>query len=72
MVREQLQRLAGLDLPVVVEEVPPTLRWRTRMQYVALPDGGRGLHVHRSDEVVLVEDCLIDAGDRARRSSGVA
>jgi tRNA/tmRNA/rRNA uracil-C5-methylase (TrmA/RlmC/RlmD family) len=72
VVREQLQRLAGLDLPVVVEEVPPTLRWRTRMQYVALPDGGRGLHVHRSDEVVLVEDCLIDAsGDPARRSSGV-
>ena len=62
VVREQLQRLAGLDLPIVVEEVPPTLRWRTRMQYVALPDGARGLHVHRSDEVVLVEDCLIDAG----------
>jgi tRNA/tmRNA/rRNA uracil-C5-methylase (TrmA/RlmC/RlmD family) len=62
VVREQLHRLAGLDLDVVVEEVPPTLRWRTRMQYVALPEGGRGLHVHRSDEVVLVDDCLIDAG----------
>ena len=61
VVREQLQRLAGLDLPVVVEEVPPTLRWRTRMQYVALPEGRRGLHVHRSDEVVLIDDCLIDA-----------
>ncbi len=62
VVREQLHRLAGLDLDVVVEEVPPTLRWRTRMQYVALPEGRRGLHVHRSDEVVLVDDCLIDAG----------
>ena len=72
VVREQLHRLAGLDLDVVVEEVPPTLRWRTRMQYVALPEGGRGLHVHRSDEVVLVEDCLIDAsGDPSRPSSGV-
>ncbi len=70
VVREQLQRLARLDLPIEVEEVPPTLRWRTRMQYVALPDGGRGLHVHRSDEVVLVEDCLIDAsGDPSRRTS---
>ena len=48
MVREQLHRLAGLDLHVVVEEVPPTLRWRTRMRYVALPEGRRGLHVHRS------------------------
>jgi tRNA/tmRNA/rRNA uracil-C5-methylase (TrmA/RlmC/RlmD family) len=70
VVREQLQRLAGLDLPVVVEEVPPTLRWRTRMQYVALPDGGRGLHVHRSDEVVLVEDCLIDVSGDPSRGSG--
>lgn len=61
VVREQLARLAGLDVDVVVEEVPPTLRWRTRMRYVALPGGVRGLHVHRSDEVVQVEDCLIDA-----------
>jgi tRNA/tmRNA/rRNA uracil-C5-methylase (TrmA/RlmC/RlmD family) len=62
VVSEQLSRLAGLDLPVTVEVVPPTLRWRTRMQYVDLPDGGRGLHAHRSEEVVLIEDCLIDAG----------
>ncbi|HEX3221931.1 MAG TPA: methyltransferase, partial [Nocardioides sp.] len=49
--------------------VPPLLRWRTRMRYVALPDGRRGLHVHRSDEVVEIEDCLIDAsGDPSRRS----
>jgi tRNA/tmRNA/rRNA uracil-C5-methylase (TrmA/RlmC/RlmD family) len=62
VVREQLRRLAGLDLEVTVEEVPPALRWRTRMRYVALPGGARGLHVHRSDEVVAVDDCLIDAG----------
>jgi tRNA/tmRNA/rRNA uracil-C5-methylase (TrmA/RlmC/RlmD family) len=63
VVREQLSRLAGLELDVVVEEVPPPLRWRTRMRYVALPEGRRGLHVHRSDEVVEIDDCLIDAGD---------
>jgi tRNA/tmRNA/rRNA uracil-C5-methylase (TrmA/RlmC/RlmD family) len=62
VVREQLSRLAGLDVDVTVEEVPPSLRWRTRMQYVALPGGMRGLHVHRSDEVVEIDDCLIDAG----------
>jgi tRNA/tmRNA/rRNA uracil-C5-methylase (TrmA/RlmC/RlmD family) len=72
VVREQLQRLAGLDVDVVVEEVPPTLRWRTRMRYVALPEGRRGLHVHRSDEVVLVDDCLIDAdGARLPSTDGV-
>jgi tRNA/tmRNA/rRNA uracil-C5-methylase (TrmA/RlmC/RlmD family) len=62
VVREQLSRLAGLESDVTVEEVPPSLRWRTRMRYVALPDGARGLHVHRSEEVVEIEDCLIDAG----------
>ncbi len=67
VVREQLTRLAGLDRPVVVEEVPPTLRWRTRMRYVALPDDRRGLHAHRSDEVVAVDDCLIDARTPDRR-----
>jgi tRNA/tmRNA/rRNA uracil-C5-methylase (TrmA/RlmC/RlmD family) len=61
VVREQLQRLAGLEVDVAVEEVPPDLRWRTRMRYVALPGGARGLHVHRSDEVVELDDCLIDA-----------
>ncbi len=67
VVREQLSRLAGLDLDVVVEEVPPLLRWRSRMRYVALPGGARGLHVHRSDEVVAVDDCLIDASVGPRR-----
>jgi tRNA/tmRNA/rRNA uracil-C5-methylase (TrmA/RlmC/RlmD family) len=66
VVREQLSRLAGLDVDVTVEEVPPSLRWRTRMRYVALPDGARGLHVHRSDEVVEIDDCLIDARSPAR------
>jgi tRNA/tmRNA/rRNA uracil-C5-methylase (TrmA/RlmC/RlmD family) len=47
VVREQLSRLAGIDLEVSVEEVPPLLRWRSRMRYVALPDGARGLHLHR-------------------------
>ena len=69
VVHEQLQRLAGLDWPVVVEEVPPTLRWRTRMQYVDLPGGGRGLRKHRSHDVVEVEDCLIAAPD-ARSDRG--
>jgi tRNA/tmRNA/rRNA uracil-C5-methylase (TrmA/RlmC/RlmD family) len=66
VVREQLSRLAGLELEVEVEEVPPLLRWRSRMRYVALPGGARGLHAHRSDEVVEIDDCLIDAsGEQA-------
>ncbi|MCW2809109.1 MAG: putative methyltransferase/cg2084 [Marmoricola sp.] len=62
VVAEQLSRLAGLDRDVVVEPVPGDwdgLSWRTRMQYVHLPGGRRGLRKHRSHEVVPVERCLI-------------
>jgi tRNA/tmRNA/rRNA uracil-C5-methylase (TrmA/RlmC/RlmD family) len=64
VVAEQLQRLAGIDLAVKVEEVPGApdgLRWRTRMQYVGLPNGDYGLRKNHSHEVVPVDDCLIAA-----------
>ena len=68
VVAEQLRRLAGIDRDVVVEpvETPETqagLHWRTRMQYVGTPGGGRGLRKHRSHDVVPVEECLIAAPD---------
>ncbi|MDN4173190.1 class I SAM-dependent RNA methyltransferase [Nocardioides sp. SOB77] len=66
VVAEQLRRLAGLDVPVTVEAVEGDLpeqlaglRWRTRQQYVRLPDGSRGLRKHRSREVVVIDDCRI-------------
>jgi tRNA/tmRNA/rRNA uracil-C5-methylase (TrmA/RlmC/RlmD family) len=61
VVEEQLHRLAGLDREVVVEEVSPAdgLAWRSRMQYVHLADGGKGLRKHRSHEVVPIDRCLI-------------
>ncbi|WP_230487203.1 class I SAM-dependent RNA methyltransferase [Nocardioides anomalus] len=66
VVREQLSRLAGLDVAVEVEPVPGEpphetdgLRWRTRQRYVDLPGGRRGMRKHRSHEVVEVADCLI-------------
>ena len=62
VVHEQLLRLAGLDLPVVVEAVPGDrqgLRWRTRVRFAETPDGERGMRAHRSSRVVPVDDCLI-------------
>ena len=62
VVREQLSRLAGLDLEVAVEPVPGDvegLRWRTRQRFVPLPDGKHGMRKHRSHDVVPVDDCLI-------------
>jgi tRNA/tmRNA/rRNA uracil-C5-methylase (TrmA/RlmC/RlmD family) len=72
VIAEQFSRLAGMDVVVTVEEVPPTLHWRTRMQYVQLPGGRRGLRKHRSHAIIEVDDCLIaapgarDAGDSDR------
>ena len=67
VVREQLQRLAGLDVPVVVEAVPGDqdgLRWRTRVQWAETPDGRRGLRKHRSHDVVPMDDCLISTQEQ--------
>ncbi len=65
VVREQVRRLAGLEVDLEVEPVPGDtegLRWRTRQRYVDLGDGRRGMRKHRSHEVVPVDDCLIEAG----------
>jgi tRNA/tmRNA/rRNA uracil-C5-methylase (TrmA/RlmC/RlmD family) len=62
VVREQLQRLAGLDVDVDVRPVPGDddgLRWRTRVQYAVDDDGHAGLRRHRSHEVVRLDVCAI-------------
>lgn len=62
VVREQLFRLAGLDVDVEVAELPGApggLAWRTRMQFAVRGDGVPGLRRHRSHEVEPVEACLI-------------
>ncbi|WP_286690524.1 MULTISPECIES: TRAM domain-containing protein [unclassified Aeromicrobium] len=59
VVAEQLRRLAGIERDVVVEEVRPTLGWRTRVTWSTTPDGRPGLRKHRSHEVVPVDHCPI-------------
>jgi len=64
VVGEQLRRLAGLELDVVVEAVPGDqdgLGWRTRQRYLPLGGGARGMRKHRSHEVVPIETCLLEA-----------
>jgi tRNA/tmRNA/rRNA uracil-C5-methylase (TrmA/RlmC/RlmD family) len=66
LVQEQLSRLAGLSLPVVVEPVPGDdegLGWRTRVQFGVQSDGAVGLHRHRSHDLELVDRCLIASAD---------
>lgn len=65
VVAEQLLRLAGLDIPVVVEDLPGDgFRWRTRVRWALDPAGRIGPRAVRSHRVVGVnpaEPCLIAA-----------
>ena len=62
IVREQLHRLAGLDLAVSVEAVPGDrdgLEWRTRVRFAVDENGRAGLRRHRSREVQPIDHCRI-------------
>ena len=62
VVREQLSRLAGLDVPVEVAPVPGDtagLGWRTRVQFSIAVDGRAGLRKHRSHDVLPIDHCPI-------------
>ncbi|GAB2681775.1 TRAM domain-containing protein [Saccharopolyspora gloriosae] len=60
VIREQLQRLAGLDREVEVRELPGgLLRWRTRVRLAVDRVGRPGFHPHRSHRVLPVDDCPI-------------
>jgi tRNA/tmRNA/rRNA uracil-C5-methylase (TrmA/RlmC/RlmD family) len=60
VVREQLERLAGLSWEGEVEAVDPDdLGWRTRVSFTVDDDGRAGLRRHRSHHVVPLDECLI-------------
>jgi len=70
VVREQFQRLAGLEVGVEVEAVPGDeegLRWRTRVELAVDTAGRAGLRAHRSHDIIPIDDCLI-ASERVIRS----
>ncbi len=71
VVREQLARLAGLDVVVTVEELPGgPLRWRSRARFAVDRTGAAGLRRHRSHDVVVLEDCPITVEPAAQAALG--
>jgi len=56
---EQFSRIAKLDIEVTVEEVAPTLHWRSHIRGATNALGQFGIYASRSNEVVPIEDCLI-------------
>lgn len=62
VVAEQLRRIAGLDVEVIVHELPGgPLGWRTRTRLAVDPAGRPGFRVHRSHEVLPVAACPLAA-----------
>lgn len=66
MVTEQFQRLAKMELRIEVEHVSNPfdveskgLHWRTRVSFLADPEGRLGLRRNHSHELVLIDQCPI-------------
>ena len=62
VIRQQLRRLAAVDLDVTVEPLPGDengLAWRTTVSFAVAKTGIAGLRRHRSHDVIEVSDCLI-------------
>jgi tRNA/tmRNA/rRNA uracil-C5-methylase (TrmA/RlmC/RlmD family) len=62
VVREQMERLAGLDVDPTVHPVPGDtagLGWRTRVQFAVDAEGRPGLRKHRSHDLEYVDHCPI-------------
>lgn len=62
VVAEQLQRIAGLERDVVVEELPGApqgLGWRTRLRFAVDDQARAGLRRHRSHDLEPLSTCAI-------------
>jgi tRNA/tmRNA/rRNA uracil-C5-methylase (TrmA/RlmC/RlmD family) len=71
VVREQLSRLANVDVDVTVEQLPGgPLRWRSRARFAVDRSGAAGLRRHRSHDVVVLDDCPITVENAARAVLG--
>ncbi len=62
VIRQQLSRIAGIDVDVAVDAIPGDeagLGWRTVVSFAVNQGGLAGLRRHRSHEVVAIDRCLI-------------
>ena len=59
IIKEQFARLAKLDISVEVEEVLPTLGWRSRMEFNINKKSRVAMFQARSNELIEIESCKI-------------
>ena len=59
IIREQFSRLAKIDIEVRVEEVSPTLHWRSRMEFTVSEGKKLALFSARSNQLIEIDQCMI-------------
>ncbi|WP_460653204.1 class I SAM-dependent RNA methyltransferase [Kribbella endophytica] len=60
VVSDTLRRIGGIERTVTMESPGDDgLGWRTRMRYAVGPDGRPGMRVHRSHDLIPIDQCLL-------------
>jgi tRNA/tmRNA/rRNA uracil-C5-methylase (TrmA/RlmC/RlmD family) len=59
IIKEQFARLAKLNIEIQVEEVKPTLGWRSRMEFTISSGGKLAMFESRRNNLIEISDCKI-------------
>jgi tRNA/tmRNA/rRNA uracil-C5-methylase (TrmA/RlmC/RlmD family) len=59
VIAEQFARIAKMDVRVSVEEVSPSLGWRTQTTIGSDKEGRAGFYASRTNTIMAIDDCLV-------------
>jgi tRNA/tmRNA/rRNA uracil-C5-methylase (TrmA/RlmC/RlmD family) len=59
VITEQFARIAKMDMHVDVEEVSPSLGWRTQATIGSDKQGRAGFYASRTNTIMAIDDCLV-------------
>ena len=59
VITEQFARIAKMDIRVQVEEVSPSLGWRTQATFGSDKKGRTGFYASRTNTIMAIDDCLV-------------
>ena len=59
VITEQFARIAKMDIRVQVEEVSPSLGWRTQATIGSDKKGKAGFYASRTNTIMAIDDCLV-------------
>jgi tRNA/tmRNA/rRNA uracil-C5-methylase (TrmA/RlmC/RlmD family) len=59
VITEQFARIAKMDIRVQVEEVSPSLGWRTQATIGSDKKGRTGFYASRTNTIMAIDDCLV-------------